>query len=194
MRSGAGLELRTFGGTSLFVSCKGGKVGYSAWWIRRKLKSFTTPFCRIEIKCSFYWLTLKKRIVLKSPSACDLIYVPVFQTFALRSRHDLNSFGKSKLFSGARHEDEKHLLMTIERGERNHQRDSGHLLILIEFYKVWFSCDAVSRNELVVTLSVQWDHIAWSLSVSGQLPTYPSPNPTLTLTCYQLTVVGLGEG
>ena len=24
-----------------------------------------------------------------------------------------------------------------------------------------------------------------SISVSGQLPTYPSPNPTLTLTCYQ---------
>ena len=33
-----------------------------------------------------------------------------------------------------------------------------------------------------------------SISVSGQLPTYPSPNPTLTLTCYQLTVVELGEG
>ena len=33
-----------------------------------------------------------------------------------------------------------------------------------------------------------------SVSVSGQLPTYPSPNPTLTLTCHQLTVVGLGEG
>ena len=33
-----------------------------------------------------------------------------------------------------------------------------------------------------------------SISVSEQLPTYPSPNPTLTLTCYQLTVVELGEG
>ena len=31
-------------------------------------------------------------------------------------------------------------------------------------------------------------------SVSGQLPTYPSPNPKLTLTCYQLTFVELGEG
>ena len=31
-----------------------------------------------------------------------------------------------------------------------------------------------------------------SISVSGQLPTYPSPNPTLT--CYQLTIVELGEG
>ena len=27
-----------------------------------------------------------------------------------------------------------------------------------------------------------------------QLPTYPFPNPTLTLTCCQLTVVELGEG
>ena len=33
-----------------------------------------------------------------------------------------------------------------------------------------------------------------SISVSWQLPTYPSPSPTLTLTCYQLTVVELGEG
>ena len=33
-----------------------------------------------------------------------------------------------------------------------------------------------------------------SISVFGQLPTYPSPNPMLTLTCYQLTVVELGDG
>ena len=33
-----------------------------------------------------------------------------------------------------------------------------------------------------------------SISASGQLPTYPSPNPTLTLTCSQVTVVELGEG
>ena len=33
-----------------------------------------------------------------------------------------------------------------------------------------------------------------SISVSGQHPTYPSPNPTLTLTGCQLTVVDLGEG
>ena len=32
------------------------------------------------------------------------------------------------------------------------------------------------------------------MSVSEQLPTYHSPNSTLTLTCYQLTVVELGEG
>ena len=36
--------------------------------------------------------------------------------------------------------------------------------------------------------------ILGSISVSGQRPTYPSPNPTFILTCYQLTVVGLGEG
>ena len=33
-----------------------------------------------------------------------------------------------------------------------------------------------------------------SISVSGQLPTHPSLNPTLTLSCFQLTVVELGEG
>ena len=33
-----------------------------------------------------------------------------------------------------------------------------------------------------------------SISVSGQLPNYPSPNATLTLTCCQLIVVELGEG
>ena len=31
-------------------------------------------------------------------------------------------------------------------------------------------------------------------SVSGQLPTYPSPDSTLTLACYQVTAVELGEG
>ena len=32
------------------------------------------------------------------------------------------------------------------------------------------------------------------MSVSEQLLTYPSPDPKVTLTCYQLTVIGLGEG
>lgn len=32
------------------------------------------------------------------------------------------------------------------------------------------------------------------MSVSDELLTHPSPNPLLTLTCYQLTVVGIGEG
>ena len=32
------------------------------------------------------------------------------------------------------------------------------------------------------------------MSVSNQLPTHPSPNPTLTLLCYQLPVGGLREG
>ena len=33
-----------------------------------------------------------------------------------------------------------------------------------------------------------------SILASEQLPTYPSPNPTSTLTCCQLTVAELGEG
>ena len=33
-----------------------------------------------------------------------------------------------------------------------------------------------------------------SMSVSEKLPTYPSPNTTLTLTCKKLIVVGLGGG
>ena len=32
------------------------------------------------------------------------------------------------------------------------------------------------------------------MSVTEQLRTYPSLNPTLILTCYELTVFGLGEG
>ena len=33
-----------------------------------------------------------------------------------------------------------------------------------------------------------------SMSVSKKLPTYPSPNTTLTLNCKKLIVVGLGGG
>lgn len=33
-----------------------------------------------------------------------------------------------------------------------------------------------------------------SMSLSEQLNTYPSPNPTQILTCHQLTIVGSGEG
>ena len=47
---------------------------------------------------------------------------------------------------------------------------------------------------MLVTLRGQSVKSIGSISVSGQLLTYPSPNPTLTLTCYQLTVVRLGEG
>lgn len=32
------------------------------------------------------------------------------------------------------------------------------------------------------------------MGVSKQLHTYPSPNLAITLNCYQLTAVGLGEG
>ena len=43
---------------------------------------------------------------------------------------------------------------------------------------------------------INWSDAKFSglISVSGQLPTYPSPNPTLTSTCCQLTVVDLGKG
>ena len=44
------------------------------------------------------------------------------------------------------------------------------------------------------TVKVERYRKVGSISVSGKLPTYPSPNPTLTLTCYQLTVVELEEG
>ena len=50
------------------------------------------------------------------------------------------------------------------------------------------------KQELDRTKGVKIDKNMGSISVSGQLPTYPSPNPTFTLTCYQSTVVGLGEG
>ena len=67
----------------------------------------------------------------------------------------------------------------------------------------------VKRNQVTITLRAQmvrqqdWRRMGQgicyrcrigSISVSGQLPTYPSPNPTLTLNCCQLTVVELGEG
>ena len=47
---------------------------------------------------------------------------------------------------------------------------------------------------MLVTLRGQSVKSIVSISVSGRLLTYPSPNPTLTLTCYQLAVVRLGEG
>ena len=40
---------------------------------------------------------------------------------------------------------------------------------------------------MLVTFRGQSVKFSESISVSRQLPTYPSPNPTLTLTCYQLT-------
>ena len=54
---------------------------------------------------------------------------------------------------------------------------------------VYFSISQLGKMSLLAALT-----IIGSISVSGQLPIYPSPNPTLTLTCCQLTVVELGEG
>ena len=50
---------------------------------------------------------------------------------------------------------------------------------------------ASSASRVSATLKYK---ICESMSVSDQLRTYPSPNPTLTLTCYQLTVFKSGEG
>ena len=71
---------------------------------------------------------------------------------------------------------------------------------------VWFRSDFVRRILLLVTLRgspvkghtstsyknwmvklqiMSFNKIIGSISVSGQLPTYPSPNPTLTSTCCQ---------
>ena len=57
-------------------------------------------------------------------------------------------------------------------------------------------CGQMLQQMKYQELSSKLSHTQGSglISVSGQLPTYPSPNPTLTLTCYQLTVVELGEG
>ena len=51
---------------------------------------------------------------------------------------------------------------------------------------MWQRLNVISR-----LLDIFHFHSPWfgSKSVSKQLPPYPSPNPTLTLDCYQLTVV-----
>lgn len=46
----------------------------------------------------------------------------------------------------------------------------------------------------VNTYLVEMTRFRGSMSVSKQLRTYSTPNPTLTLTCDQLNVAGLGEG
>ena len=58
----------------------------------------------------------------------------------------------------------------------------------------WSSFKALLYSGNPTSLAVNFYSPPRSISVSGQLPTYPSPNPTLTLTRYQLTVVELGEG
>ena len=46
----------------------------------------------------------------------------------------------------------------------------------------------------VNTYLVEMTRFRGSISLSKQLRTYSTPNPTLTLTCDQLNVAGLGEG
>ena len=45
----------------------------------------------------------------------------------------------------------------------------------------------------IIMMPPVWPEV-WSLYLSGQLPTYPSPKPTLTLTSHLGQNVGLGEG
>ena len=70
------------------------------------------------------------------------------------------------------------------------------------FYLDWQQFDVYEGNskqryndffDILLQLLLSYRYLG-CISASGQLPTYPSPNPTLTLTCYQLIVVGLGEG
>ena len=69
----------------------------------------------------------------------------------------------------------------------NHSFDKWHSMELL-----------LASSECIVSLRnsnlTQLIKVNGSISVSGQLHTYPSPNSTLTLTCFQLTVVELGEG
>ena len=71
--------------------------------------------------------------------------------------------------------------------------------ILLKCYQEFPKCTYKPQQKQLSFLSNKGDDPKWerkfgSISVSGQLPTYPSPNPTLTSNCCQLTVVDLGEG
>ena len=54
----------------------------------------------------------------------------------------------------------------------------------------WWSLLWVERPPLIWIVQVEVESVSKSL----QLCTDPSPNPISTLTCYQWTVFGLGEG
>ena len=59
-------------------------------------------------------------------------------------------------------------------------------LMVIVFTTFYIRCSVWKRRVPILVI--------FTPHPSLQLPTNPSPNPTLTLTCYQLTVVELGEG
>ena len=64
-------------------------------------------------------------------------------------------------------------------------------------YKVLFSlrnCQAVLVNWAWIQVACESVHPFGSLYVSGKLPTYPSPKPTLTLISQLRQNIGLGEG
>ena len=64
---------------------------------------------------------------------------------------------------------------------------------LFIFFNI-FACFLEGRLKKNKTRPNKTEKKNGSISVSGQRPTYPSPNPTFTLSYYQLTVVGLWEG
>ena len=61
-------------------------------------------------------------------------------------------------------------------------------------------CTNGNRQMIDLTIFEAWNDFlsdcenVESISESDQLHTYPSPDPTLTLTCYFCIVVELGEG
>ena len=82
-------------------------------------------------------------------------------------------------------QDRKHLSLFLYQA-----KESTNLLFYLQIksFFSWLSPPLFSK-----TLTFDFRTILGSISVSRQLPTCPSPNPTLTLTCYQLTAEGLGE-
>ena len=66
------------------------------------------------------------------------------------------------------------------------------------FYSLFVICTNGNRQMIDLTIFEAWSDFfsgcenVGSISESDQLHTYPSPDPTLTLTCYFLIVVELG--
>ena len=64
---------------------------------------------------------------------------------------------------------------------------------IVDFYPaVYETTDLKHQMDPCIVTSL--NKICELMRVSNQLHTFPSPNLALTLNCYQLTAVGLGEG
>ena len=78
---------------------------------------------------------------------------------------------------------------------KNPMVPSHRLLVLIfvsSHTDLWCTTETGKKKLHISNWSVlcSW---SGSISISGQLPPYPSPNPTLTLTCCRMTVVDTGQ-